>query len=193
MDTELTPHRDKKETLSQNYRRLGLVSRLRGPTGGVETRVSEARTASSSAPNPTPSSSLAIKRNHTAVVSETKVERDAEGRIVRVIGGKKKRDNPLNDLLNDIEDEEEEREEMEEWDGFEDEGKTEIVRQLEEMASRPEVKRPRHVSEREAEWLGGLIEKHGDDVGAMARDMRLNPMQQTGRDIARRIRKMRGE
>ena len=73
------------------------------------------------------------------------------------------------------------------------EGATEIVRELEEMASRPEIKRPRHVSEREAEWLGRLIEKHGDDTGAMARDLRLNPMQQTARDIARRIRKMRGE
>lgn len=121
------------------------------------------------------------------VISETKVERDAEGKIVRVHGGKR-RENPLNDLLNEIED----REEEGEWGGIEDGEKTEVVRGLEELASRPEVKRPRHVSEREAEWLERLVGRHGDDYGAMARDMRLNPMQQTGADIARRIRRMKG-
>lgn len=133
--------------------------------------------------------SLAVGKTQTAVVSEAKVERDADGKIVKVLSGKRK-DNPLGDLLNEIEDDEEEEEE---WNGIEDGEKTEVVKGLEELAARPEVKRPRFVSEREREWLERLVGKYGDNHEAMARDRKLNPMQQTAADIARRIRKMRGE
>lgn len=121
------------------------------------------------------------------MISEAKVERDADGKIVRVLSGKRK-ENPLGDLLNELEDEEE-------WGGIEDDGreKTDVIKGLEELAARPEVKRPRYVSEREGEWLEGLVARHGDDYGAMARDHKLNPMQQTAADIRRRIRKMNGE
>lgn len=125
-------------------------------------------------------------KTESTVITEAKVERDADGKIVRVLSGKRK-ENPLGDLLNEIEDEEE-------WGGIEDGGeKTEVIKGLEELAARPEVKRPRYVSEREGEWLEGLVGRHGDDYAAMARDRKLNPMQQTASDIARRIRKMRGE
>lgn len=170
--------RNKKETLSQNYRRLGLVSRLRGPTGGIEKSLTESRE------DKTPF--LAVRNTESTVISEAKVERDADGKIVRVLSGKRK-ENPLGDLLNEVED-------QEEWGGIDDEGKkTEVVKELEELAARPEVKRPRYVSEREGEWLERLVGRHGDDYGAMARDRKLNPMQQTAADIARRVRKMRGE
>ena len=160
------------------------MSRLRGPTGGVETLLSETREAK------TPSLAISAKKE-TPVVSEARVERDADGRIVKVLGsgGKKRKENPLNDLLNEIEDREEEDEE--EWGGIDDGEKTDVVRGLEELASRPEVKRPRHVSEREREWLENLVGRHGEDYEAMARDRKLNPMQQTAADIARRIRKSR--
>ena len=52
-------------------------------------------------------------------------------------------------------------------------------------------KRPRKQSRREEEWVGKLVEKYGDDVGKMARDRRLNPMQQSEGDIGRRIRMWR--
>ncbi|OAQ95767.1 hypothetical protein LLEC1_00378 [Akanthomyces lecanii] len=110
---------DKKSTLSQNYRRLGLVSRLRAPTGGHE-----------------------------------------------------------------------------EWGGIvdarHDDGMTDVVRGLVEQARNPAPKRARHLSEREAEWLHKLVARHGDDTRAMARDARLNPMQQTAADIARRLKKLNG-
>jgi nucleolar protein 16 len=47
----------------------------------------------------------------------------------------------------------------------------------------------RRQSEREVEWLRRLAERHGDDTGAMARDIKLNPMQQTAADIKRRLKK----
>ena len=129
-----------------------------------------------------------------------RVERDADGKIVRVL----RKDNPLNDPLNALdsdnsENEEDEEEEAEAWGGIdEDEDEegdtqTEIVRQLEAEANRPRVKRARTLSRREREWIERLVQRHGDDVRAMAWDRALNPMQQTEADIARRIRKWKGE
>lgn len=157
---------------------------------------------------------IAPAASSEAVVSEVRVERDAEGRIVRIFDGsssssssRPKRPNPLNDPLNaldsDSEDEEEEEEEgnVEEWGGIdeeeedeeeEDEGKK-IVRQLEAQAYRPVEKKPRTQSHREREWVESMVQKHGDDVRAMVRDRVLNPMQQTEADITRRIRKWKGE
>lgn len=67
---------------------------------------------------------------------------------------------------------------------------TDVVRSLVEQARNPAPKKVRHLSEREAEWLGKLVAKHGEDTRAMARDARLNPMQQTAADIARRLKKL---
>jgi nucleolar protein 16 len=36
-----------------------------------------------------------------------------------------------------------------------------------------------------------LVAKHGDNLRAMARDKKLNPMQQTEADLGRRIKKWR--
>lgn len=126
-------------------------------------------------------------------MSEVKVERDASGRITRVL-----RDtNPLNDPLNELDSDAEDsapQKQHEEWSGFEDNrvserDRPEVLRALEAEAGRPTEKTVRHQSEREVEWLKRLVAKHGDDVRAMARDMKLNPMQQTAADIGRRLRK----
>ncbi|KAL7625513.1 Nucleolar protein 16 [Parahypoxylon ruwenzoriense] len=192
---------NKNETTTQNYRRLGLVSRLKAPTGGVEP--SKAAVAAASLRNggrPTkPTDPFAIGgQPAVAVISEVRVERDASGRIVRVLDGKKHRANPLNDPLNaldsdDDDDDEDARgavgqEEEEEWGGFDEEAGG-IVPQLEREANRPVVKKPRSQSAQEVEWLRSLVDEHGDDTAAMARDRKLNPMQQTEADIARRIGK----
>lgn len=85
----------------------------------------------------------------------------------------------------------------EEFDGFEDnEVDSEargIVRQLEEQASMVAEKKPRKQSQREQEWCQRLVEKWGENFGKMARDRKLNPMQQTENDIARRIKKWQSE
>lgn len=167
--------RDKKETLTQNYRRLGLLSRLKTPTGGTETQLG--KTAAPSKSNP-----FAITTTEKALLSEAKVERDEDGNIIRVIS---RRDNPLNDPLNS-----DDEEEAEEWDGLEDgEEQSEVMQSLLYAAANPAPKKPRHMSDREVEWLENLIEAHGEDVNAMARDRKLNPMQQTAKDISRRLKK----
>lgn len=133
------------------------------------------------------------------------MERDpATGRITRVL----RAHNPLDDPLNELEDEEEQQQEEEEEGGGQrgrrregeeeeeeveeekerEKQKPEVLRALEHEASRPVEKAARHQSEREVEWLRRLVARHGQDTAAMARDRRLNPMQQTAADIARRLR-----
>ncbi|KAI0129204.1 ribosome biogenesis protein Nop16 [Hypoxylon sp. NC0597] len=184
---------NKKETTTQNYRRLGLVSRLKAPTGGVEPNAASRKAEGRSTK---PIDPFAIARPTNAVVSEVRVERDENGKIIRVLDGSKpKRDNPLNDPLNDLESDsdEDEEEAAEEWGGIEEtEGDAGIVPQLVTEASRPVVKKVRTQTKREIEWLQRLVDKYGDDTKAMARDRKLNPMQQTEADITRRIKKWKG-
>lgn len=51
--------------------------------------------------------------------------------------------------------------------------------------------RPRQQSQREEAWIAALVDKYGDDIPAMVKDRKLNPMQQTAGDIGRRIKKWR--
>lgn len=49
-------------------------------------------------------------------------------------------------------------------------------------------RRPRQQSKREEEWVEKLVARHGDNILAMVRDKRLNPMQQSESDIRKRVR-----
>jgi nucleolar protein 16 len=179
--------------LTQNYKRLGLTSRINGLTGGVEQSLQSP--AGTAKPIRDSLSKASVEK---AVVREAKVERDADGKIIRVLDGGGR--NPLNDPLNDLETDSEEEEgggeeNQEEWGGIDDEEEAqrpEVVRLLEKQASIIPEKKPRYQSQQEAEWVERLIEKHGDDVASMVRDRKLNPMQQTKADIARRIRRYKG-
>jgi nucleolar protein 16 len=189
---------NKKETLSQNYRRLGLVAKLGHSAGGVEPRDSPLGQGVSSSNN----TSEKAQKNRDAfgkvvtkrVYSEARVERDPEtGKILRIIrDGQAK--NPLNDPLArfDEDSEAEGGEDADEWQGIDEEAESQrpaVIRQLEREANAPREKTVRHQSGRETEWLQKLVAAHGDDTAAMARDLRLNPMQQTGSDIRRRLKK----
>ncbi|POS75492.1 Nop16-like protein [Diaporthe helianthi] len=183
---------NKKETLSQNYRRLGLTAKLGKATGGVDpaTKVS--------APNGGAQDPLAVTPTSGtgSAFRSVKVERDADGKIVRVL----RKDNPLNDPLIDIEsDEEEERGEEEEerkekssgGGGAQSkgvDGEAKVVDLLEAEASRPTEAHKRHQSQQEREWLARLVARYGDDTAAMARDLKLNPMQQTAANISKRLK-----
>lgn len=197
---------NKKETLSQNYRRLGLAAKLGKATGGTD-RTCATASGPTAAQDPlavTPTSGA----GRGGGIRSVRVERDADGRILRVMH----RANPLNDPLNDIEDEddddddsddgvaeedemeedEEDEDDHDEEDGEEDKhgksGKgTRVVDLLEAEANRPTEKYKRHQSEREREWIERLLAKHGDNTAAMARDFRSNPMQQTEANIKKKI------
>ena len=157
--------------------------------------------------------SLAI-REHDAdilVPGTARIVRDEKGEVVRVLyhdrkdddKGEKKREvlwrgRRLVDELGDDDDDEEEEEgtQHEVFTGGkddEDEGMVGdgngVVRQLAIAARRGEKnKGGRKQSQREEEWVERLVGRYGDDVGRMARDRKLNPMQQSPADIAKRVR-----
>ncbi|KAF2122880.1 ribosome biogenesis protein Nop16 [Lophiotrema nucula] len=194
---------NQRETLSQNYRRLGLTSRLNHATGGTEKTIrllglndpnsSRADTAANSTANKLNIVSKA-KAQDAMETEEVEVERDPEtGKIIRVVNDPAaQKYNPLNDPLNEIEEED-----GEEWNGFamvpeEDEAsENPVIRQLEEAARNGVKKAPRKQSSREEEWIERLVEKYGDDYSRMFRDRKLNPMQQSEGDIRRRVKKWR--
>lgn len=129
-------------------------------------------------------------------LGSARVERDPEtGAILRVIhdedddhievaGRHLSRKNPLNDPLSEVETGNGENNML---------ADSVIVQQLERQADQEgktvRAKKPRFQSSREGEWAQRLIEKHGDDFTAMARDRKLNPMQQSIGDLRRRITK----
>ena len=173
--------RNQKETLTQNYRRLGLTSRLNAATGGVE----KLHNGDESSTSTTRKLAItnAIPKGITPV--EARVERDPESRkILRVIHPTSK-SNPLNDPL-DSDTEDEELAELSQR-----KPKNKIVALLEEQARSGKEKKDRSQSEREREWIGRLVERYGDDYDKMMRDRKLNPMQQTAADIKRRVMKWR--
>lgn len=117
------------------------------------------------------------------------VERDPEtGKIIKVIHDKPRKANPLNDPLNSDDDREDE--DMQDAEEEAAEGNN-IIKELEAQASMVPERKVRKQSEREKEWIARLVERYGSDYKAMARDRRLNPMQQTEADIGRRVRKWR--
>ncbi|EEP75399.1 conserved hypothetical protein [Uncinocarpus reesii 1704] len=195
---------DKKLTLTQNYHRLGLATRLNAPAGGVEKDVEPLQPTIDAGESYNP---LAIKGKRDVQVQpgEARVERDPKtGKILRIIrieeegeheetveiaGRKRRKMNPLEDPLNELSD-------AEDYSPRHTDAPTEVVSALEKQAAIEEEKvkkrKPRHQSKREEEWLERLVEKYGDNIPAMVRDRKLNPMQQTEGDIKRRLIKWKG-
>ena len=189
-------YRDRKLTLVQNYKVLGLSSRLNAPTGGSEKKSIADGQNEDQAVTTNAISMPQNRKNAKLVPTETRVERDSQtGRILRIIrsdGGtedavtRKRKLNPLNDPLEDFSEEEETI------------GRStkpsDVVAELEAQADEEAAilarkRRPRQQSKREEEWIVRLVEKYGDDTRAMARDIKLNPMQQSEGDLCRRLKK----
>lgn len=105
-----------------------------------------------------------------------RIERDADGNVVKVHYGK-----TWEQRLDELE--EEDATPMTATDET-----TPVVKKLVEQASMS-AKVERYQSAREKEWVERLVEKHGDDYRRMVWDKKLNPFQQTEADIKKRVLK----
>lgn len=176
---------DHSLTLSQNYKKLGLRSKLQAPAGGKEASLEkvipkeplvkkpfsgdsdeEWDSVSDSSEGSVPED---VVNEENIPLGEARILRDNEGNVLKVVYGKKA-------------------------NGSGDESsvaitpqETETVRELKAFAARPVVTKVRTPSEREEAWLKSLYEKHGDDYRKMFFDRKLNIMQQTESDIRKRV------
>lgn len=196
---------DKTKTLEQNYKRLGLTSKLNKYTGGREKKVDDVLRELEGSVNGEPlqrQDRLAIgarQRSDHLDVHEAQIERDPEtGRITRVIESDLKRKNPLGDALAELDSDEED------WSfnqhasnslpsNPKNKPKTEVVEKLEQAAKKPAVKYRPKQTENERAFVVELVTKYGEDYRAMARDMKINYMQRSEGDLKRRVKKWREE
>ena len=180
-------HWNQSLTLRQNYKNLGLSARLNSSTGGIEKKYK--------AETKIEHDGLVVPRNKKSTQLEparVRVVRDEKGTITDVVQDenkeRRKLKNPLNDPLNDLSsDEDGDERDADRRTTVRKFGGLGIVPELEESAKYGKRKRPRKQSQREQEWIERLVERHGEDYGAMVRDRKLNPMQQSEGDLKRRV------
>ena len=186
---------DKSQTLAQNYKRLGLTEKLNNRTGGVERKAGEERVE-----DPLSIEGKQRKAREVIEVREAKIVRDEEtGAILTVLDeGRGVRPNPLNDALIEFDSESEEGGEGVDQHrgvgpavGAATQAKTDVVERLQDEASRPAPKYQRKQTEGEVAFIEELVRKHGEDFGAMARDMKVNYMQRSEGDLRKRVKKWR--
>ena len=175
-------------TLSQNYEKLGLKSKLQAVSGGkeadlekvvkreplVKTQIldDDENEFDSDDNEPQVSEPEGEVDEKDIPEGEARILRDNKGNIVKVVYGKRKSS---------------ETEAAEPEEVHSTSSKTKAVKELEAFASRPTVKKERVPSEREEAWLKALYTKHGDNYRKMFYDKKLNINQQTEADIKRRI------
>ncbi|KAL4250415.1 Nucleolar protein 16 [Abortiporus biennis] len=180
---------DKHKTVRQNYEALGLVASLNpNASGGSETRVQGE-----------------VKESVGEVVSHEEKEggipkgygriiRDENGNIVDVELGESEEEDEEERLPEDVFEDSKEKGAAE-WVAVGSRGdssSTHVVQALEEMSQGGGGKMPRYTSLGELKTLRKLVEKHSDDVEAMARDRKLNVEQRTAGELRRAIQKAGG-
>lgn len=189
-------------TMKQNYKNLGLRAKLQTPSGGqevdyskvvekapVQSVVDEEGSDEDDELNEDEESEEEndeVEQNdedeefdeNKIPEGEARIQRDEDGNVTKVVYGKLKKF----DIDEDIETLKKQAAEEEE------ETKTDVVRELELYASRPEVTDARIQSEREEEWLEKLYRKHGNNYQKMFFDKKLNLYQQSVGDIKRRLK-----
>lgn len=194
---------NKGQTISQNFKRMGLAVKLNKQTGGVEKKGSDLLAVETATPD-----TLQI-RGASGIKSiglgEAKVERDESGRIVRVLQGDSiaPTPNPLHDSLTDLDSESDTEDPavrlLHDQHGTvggsghsgTSHSVTNVVRDLEEQARLPAARYKRKQTENEQAFVESLVRKYGDDYSKMARDTKLNYMQRSEGDLKRRIKKWR--
>ena len=178
---------NKHLTLSQNYRNLGLSSKLNSRSGGTEVKASKNFDSTNSRQGQDRFAVGASKPAAAMGLKTARVVRDAEGRILEVIH-EDADSNPLVhiDHADDIEPSPptQVQNNHDRNSGVVPALEAAVLAELAEVRAR---KKPRKQSEREQEWIEALVARYGDDVRGMSRDRRLNPNQQTEADIRRRV------
>ncbi|WVQ99834.1 nucleolar protein 16 [Kwoniella sp. CBS 9459] len=168
---------DKKKTVFQNYAALGLLPKIPIP-----------QTASSSRSQRVKLPAVPAEVEEAPKVGFGRIIRDEEGNVI--------------DIVIDEEPEEAQAEAGQDQEGdvpfAHDEaerapvqGKTDVVRKLEQLASTSEPVM-RHSSTSEKTWLQQLVIAYGDDYEQMAKDRKLNVWQKTQGEIKRMIKKAGG-
>ncbi|KAL6950891.1 hypothetical protein ACO0QE_000173 [Hanseniaspora vineae] len=196
---------DYSQTLAQNYKRLGLKSKLGTAAGGQEADLSSkimkkslvrAQTiadmdsddedvddAASGADfiNPEELNSDGEFDEAKIPAGEARIKRDSDGQVVKVIYGSKKFD--IDESVEVLKKAEQNK------NAQKNKAETQVVQQLEEYANRPIVRHERVESEREDEWLEKLYKKHGSNYKKMFFDSKLNIYQQSEGDLKKRVEK----
>jgi nucleolar protein 16 len=181
-------HWDKTQTLAQNYARLGLTSKLGKRSGGVEKILS----TSTAEPDGSHRAELvreanvrsALARKGKLLPGEARVERNPDGSISRIVQPARARS-----LSSSPEPESGSRHHGSRRTDNED-TRTDVVRELEALAARPEAKRHRWLSDRERDWIVRMRKTYGDDVGKMTRDPKRNVFQLTEGKIRKLLERL---
>ena len=195
---------DKHLTLSQNYRRLGLISKLNSRTGGTEIKAVDGNHRKEDKQSKHDSLAVAASRLATSTgLTTARVIRDQEGRILKLVDKEEGWTNPLNDALAAMEEHIEAEGVLDSSNGTNHDrfNHDRVVPELEaaaltELTKITKTKKPRKQSQREQEWIEQLVDKYGQDIRSMSRDQKLNPNQQTEADIRKRVdvwQKSRGQ
>ena len=185
---------DKHLTLSQNYRRLGLISKLNSRSGGTEIKAVDGNHPNEDKQSKHDSLAVAASRPATSTgLTTARVIRDQEGRILKLVDKEEGWTNPLNDPLAAMQEHIEAEGALDNSNGTSHDrfNHDRVVPELEAAAltelTKITKKKPRKQSQREQEWIEQLVDKYGQDIRSMSRDRKLNPNQQTEADIRRRV------
>lgn len=169
----IAAHWDKSLTLQQNYKRLGLRSKLGNLAGGTERHVetvSEFRAKRDASEQ----EKAQLKDNddpENIPEGEARIIRDDKtNEVLRIVYGTRKvkvdKPEPVSEAAQEV---------------------LELLKQQGIRASLNKLERTQ--LERECEWLKSLYEKHGDDYEKMMWDKRLNIYQQSAGDLKKRVTK----
>lgn len=197
---------DYNATLAQNYKRLGLSAKLQKSAGGDQINYSiknnkngtiiQNTLADLDSSEDEESDFETNKRVDESDIfidpaeldengdyladrileGEARIVKDADGKILKIVYGTMK----AFDIDVDIE-------ALRKKEAYKP--KTDVVRQLEEVANQPIVKKDRHFSDRESQWIESLYKKYNDNYKKMAMDKKLNIYQQTEKSLRKKVLK----